>query len=138
MNDSVSITAILANAAMLLLQIAGPALAALIGVGVLWCVKALAGKLHFQMSTAQDAQVIKVVEQGVQAAEEWARSKGGNKPTGSAKADIAFKAVQELLETKTYQEYGEPAIRGLIDAAVNRMRDDKSVVEIPLETKAAQ
>ena len=120
-DEGASWAAIAGQSALILLQIAGPVLATLIGLGAIWCLRKLAEKLHIDASFIQDAQVSAAVAKGVVAAEEWAR-KQAVRPTGSAKADIALGAVRELLESKTYHEYGEPALRALIDGAVAKLR----------------
>lgn len=117
-------SAIMGQSALILLQIAGPVLATLIGLGAVWCLRKLAAKLHFDASFIQDEQVQAAVEKGVAAAEEWAR-KQATKPTGSAKADVALSAVHDLLESPTYQTYGEPALRKLIDGAVLKLRGEQ-------------
>jgi len=114
---------VLAQSALVFLQIVGPALAALIGAAVVWLIHKVGGKFKVQMSAEQDLQVMQIVERGVLAAEEWARQQG-QKPTGNEKADKALGIVRDLLETDTYKEYGEEPLRKLIDAGVHRLREN--------------
>lgn len=126
---------VVGQSVLLVFQIAGPAIAMLIGIAAVWCLRKLTAKLGVQMSAAQDDQVLKIVSEGVNVAEEWARKQAA-KPTGNAKADIALGAVRELLETKTYQTYGEAAIRNLIDSAVAKMNAGKVVAPVADAPKA--
>lgn len=113
------------NTLLTILQVLGTGIATLLGAALLWVCRAIAGRFNIQMSAEQDAQVYAAAEKAVSYAEEWAR-KEALKPTGSEKADVALQAMREVLDSKTYRDYGEPALRKLIDASVARLRADAS------------
>lgn len=123
--------AIAGGTLLTVLQVVGTGIATLLGAALLWVCRAIAGKFNVQMSAEQDAQVYAAAEKAVAYAEEWAR-KEFVKPTGSEKADIALAAVREVLDSKTYKEYGEPALRKLIDAAVAKLRAEKAATDATL------
>ena len=111
---------------MLLLALVGPVLAALLARGL----NALARRWGIQASAEQDRQVYAACERAVVFAEEWARANSG-RPTGNEKADIALRCLHDLLDSRTFKEYGEPALRRLLDAAVNDARPTSSGLPQP-------
>jgi hypothetical protein len=109
------------NTILSVLQVLGAGIATLLGAALLWVCRSLAKKFNIQMSAEQDQQVYAAADKAVHAAEEWAR-KYVDKPSGSQKADAALAAMREVLDSKTYAEYGEPALRKLLDAALAKLR----------------
>ena len=113
------------NSILTVLQVVGAGIATLLGGAMLWVCKALATKLHIQMSAEQDKQVYAAAEKAVASAEEWARQQA-QKPVGSQKAQIAMDAMRDVLDSKTYKEFGEPALKKLIDSAVAKYRAEQA------------
>lgn len=108
------------NGLLMFLQVLGTAIASLLGAALLWVVRLVASRFNVQISAEMDAQVYAAADKAVHYAEEWARKNAG--ATGSEKADMALQFMQEMLDSKVYKTYGEPAIRSLIDSAVAKMR----------------
>jgi hypothetical protein len=123
------------NTLLSVLQVLGAGIATLLGAALLWVCRSLAKKFNIQMSAEQDQQVYAAADKAVRAAEEWAR-KYADKPTGSEKADAALKIMREVLDSKTYAEYGEPALRKLLDAALSQLRAQEGAgSDGPVEAK---
>jgi hypothetical protein len=120
-------TALAGNTLLTLLQVVGAAIATLLGAAMLWLCKSLAAKFNIQMSAEQDAQVYAAADKAVAFAEEWARKQSFT-PIGSEKADMALSALREVLDSKTYAEFGEPALRKLVDGAVAKMRSEQAAL----------
>lgn len=122
---SIDWKAIAGGGLLTLLQVLGTGIATLLGAALLWVSRAAAKRFNIQMSAEQDAQVYAAADRAVAWAEEWAR-KEFVKPTGSEKADAALLAMREVLDSQTYKDYGEPALRKLLDAALVKLRAQES------------
>jgi hypothetical protein len=120
--------ALAGNGLLTILQAIGASIAAGLAVGLLWVCRAVAKKFNIQMSAEQDRQVYTAADKAVAAAEEWARQQA-QKPLGNQKAQVALDALRDVLDSKTYKEYGEPALKKLIDSAVAKFRAEQAAVE---------
>ena len=89
--------------------------------------RTIARKLKINMAIVQDQQVDWAVQQGVNYAEEWARTQM-SKPSGNAKADKAFEIMNMLLSIPTIQQYGIAPLQNLIKAKVGAMNMDKTQI----------
>ena len=78
---------------------------------------ALARKFGMEASAEQDRQVYEACARAVNYAEEWAK-KQPVKPLGNQKAQVALGALKDILDSKTFKEFGEPALAKLLDAGV--------------------
>ena len=107
-----------------------PPLGSLLAALACWAVWKLKQKLGVEASFIQDQQVFAVVDQAVQAVEQWAANKPV-KPLGTSKADMALGVVRGVLSNKDFQAYTEPVIKQLVEAGVARLKATRGEIKSP-------
>ena len=97
-----------------------PPLGSLLAALACWAVWKLKQKMGIEASFIQDQQVFAVVDQAVQAVEQWAKNRP-TKPSTGTRADMALGVVRGILSNADFQAYTEPVIRQLVEAGVARL-----------------